>query len=150
MHRHAARLDAFRLLPRCLGIHTHRIASSDPCHVPARRRLDRFRARLPEQVEDVLAGRPRDAPTAAAIAAEVSSKRGEGAKAMTEIMHRFNSKRAQQNHDAVLSWPVRFARICDFIAAAAPDIITVQELDHMADMQVALGKLGYAVSRFLS
>ena len=69
---------------------------------------------------------------------------------MKEIMNKFSSERAQQNHDAVLSWPVRFARICDFIAAAAPDIITVQELDHMADMQVELGKLGYAVSRFLS
>ena len=64
-------------------------------------------------------------------------------------VRQLSSKRAQQNHHAILSWTVRFARICDFIAEALPDIITLQELDHMADMQVALGRLGYAVRLFL-
>jgi len=53
------------------------------------------------------------------------------------------AERAKRNHAAVVDWTRRWARMLEFIAAAKPDVIALEELDHMADAQEELRALGY-------
>ncbi|KAL1530872.1 hypothetical protein AB1Y20_001766 [Prymnesium parvum] len=53
------------------------------------------------------------------------------------------AERAKRNHAAVVDWTRRWARMLEFIAASQPDVIALEELDHMADAQEELRALGY-------
>jgi hypothetical protein len=54
--------------------------------------------------------------------------------------------RQQRNLGAVIDWKLRWLRVRMLIAQAQPDVIVLQELDHMADVQHDMGALGYACS----
>ena len=57
-----------------------------------------------------------------------------------------NSTVSRRNHAAIIDWQRRWAYIKLCIAVAAPDIICLQEIDHMADAKAELGKMGCTCS----
>mmetsp|Transcript_92329 Transcript_92329/g.275435 ORF Transcript_92329/g.275435 Transcript_92329/m.275435 type:complete len:479 (+) Transcript_92329:2-1438(+) len=62
---------------------------------------------------------------------------------MQPLKEQFSTPFAIKNHAAVVDWPRRWARMQELIASAMPDVITMQELDHMGEAQEDLGRLGY-------
>ena len=56
------------------------------------------------------------------------------------------AQRAEQNLRAVIDWQARYARMLTVVQMIEPDVITLQELDHMAEAQRDLGSLGYECS----
>lgn len=71
-----------------------------------------------------------------------------GAKAhdMTALRDKFCTPRAANNAAAVVDWQLRWARMKEVVVEAVPDVITLQELDHMALAHRELAELGYACS----
>merc|ERR1719362_2112789 len=46
-------------------------------------------------------------------------------------------------HASMVCWGRRWGKMQETIKDMEPDVITFQEFDHMAEAQVALGKIGY-------
>jgi hypothetical protein len=65
---------------------------------------------------------------------------------MQALKAKFDTPRSRVNHAAVVDWKRRWLLIRTLIVATGPDIIALQELDHMADAEKELGALGYACS----
>mmetsp|Transcript_6969 Transcript_6969/g.12318 ORF Transcript_6969/g.12318 Transcript_6969/m.12318 type:complete len:453 (+) Transcript_6969:1-1359(+) len=65
---------------------------------------------------------------------------------LATLQEKFTTPRAEKNLLATVAWDLRWARMKDIIAAAQPSVITFQEMDHMAEVQSDLAKLGYACS----
>eukprot|EP00939_MAST-03C_sp_MAST-3C-sp1_P003027 g3027.t1 len=63
---------------------------------------------------------------------------------MKLLQQKFMTKDMIKNQLAVLGWDVRWNRIRRRILSARPDILTMQEVDTLAEMQVDLETLGYA------
>jgi len=77
-----------------------------------------------------------------ALIDEVAAQRAaKGDMALLKSNH--DSEASRKNHSATLDWGLRWARLRLFIAVSMPDIITFQEMDHMADAQRDLAPLGY-------
>ena len=67
-------------------------------------------------------------------------------QALEALKQALDSERARTNHSAVVVWSRREAQLCAFIVAAQPDIITLQEVDHISELQQRLRTLGYECS----
>ena len=59
-----------------------------------------------------------------------------------KIIAEMRTPAARANMAVIIDWSVRRARILELIAAQAPHVICLQEMDHMAEMQTLLGELG--------
>ena len=57
------------------------------------------------------------------------------------------NERAAKNHDAVLNWTLRWAQMRKFVALGRPHIITMQEVDLMAELQADLAELGHCCGK---
>lgn len=91
---------------------------------------------------DVLDGAEPDGCSLQDTFAEVRRARATGSD-MQPLKERFATPRATRNHAAVVDWTRRWARMKEVIAGALPDIVTMQELDHMAEAQEDMRALGY-------
>ena len=67
-----------------------------------------------------------------------------GGEALEALKQQLCTARAEQNHKAVTDWGRRWAHIKELIAHAQPDVICLQEFDHMADAGMELEQLGYS------
>ena len=65
---------------------------------------------------------------------------------LAALKERFTTDHARSNHSTVVLWRLRWARICEFLAAGAPDVIALQELDRAEDVQRDLATMGYTMS----
>ena len=83
-----------------------------------------------------------DAVPFGAMLDEVSTTKRERGD-MQALKAKYDTQRSRDNHAAVMDWPRRWLQIRALIAATAPDIVALQELDHMADAEKELGELGY-------
>ena len=95
-------------------------------------------------VEDVLAesdGEDTLASGATLLAASEPLKALEAS-----IADPVQARRAERNLTAVIDWEARYARLLSVVQMVQPDVLTLQELDHMADAKRDLGDLGYACS----
>ena len=63
---------------------------------------------------------------------------------MEELQARLDNPRAKGSLAVTVEWQRRLRTVLEYIAAAKPHIITLQEVDHMASLQFELAKLGYA------
>lgn len=73
---------------------------------------------------------------------EVSTTRRERGD-MEALKAKYDTQSSRDNHAAVMDWRRRWLQIRALIAATIPDIVALQELDHMADAEKELGELGY-------
>ena len=83
-----------------------------------------------------------DALPFGAMLDEVSTMKRECGN-MEDLKAKYDTPRSRDNHAAVTDWTRRWLQIRALIAATAPDIVALQELDHMADAEKELGELGY-------
>ena len=83
-----------------------------------------------------------DAPALSPLVEEVMAARK--SNTMSSLKERFSTSAAARNHAAIVDWTRRRARLLEYMAASAPDVLALQEIDHMAELQVELGKLGYS------
>jgi len=88
---------------------------------------------------------PCDTVSFEEMIAEVSKAKKENGD-LESLKIKYDTPRSRANYGAVLDWRRRWAQMRAFIVASAPDIIALQELDHMADAQRELGALGYTCS----
>lgn len=77
-----------------------------------------------------------------AMVDEVSTVKRENGD-IQKLKKKYDTPRSQANHAAVMDWVRRWLQTRALIAATAPDIVALQELDHMADAEKELGELGY-------
>ena len=92
-------------------------------------------------VQDVLHPPDEACPLETALSAmdEVKTSGGD----MAQLKARLDTPRAAKNHAAVVDWARRWECIKEVVIAAQPDVITLQEFDHMADAGRELAQLGY-------
>jgi hypothetical protein len=64
-------------------------------------------------------------------------------KDMSPFQEKYATARARENTKAVMRWTTRWARMLDVIESLDPDVITVQELDHMQSVELQLRARGY-------
>jgi len=70
----------------------------------------------------------------------------ESGEDMDLLKEKLASPQSSENHKAVLDWALRWTRMLLYVTVALPDIITLQELDHMSSAEEDLGRLGYECS----
>uniref|UniRef100_A0A7S0QW63 Nocturnin n=1 Tax=Pyramimonas obovata TaxID=1411642 RepID=A0A7S0QW63_9CHLO len=70
-------------------------------------------------------------------------KARENGEDMQVLKEKLASPESSVNHSIVLDWSLRWTRMQLYIAVAVPDIITMQEMDHMCQAEQDLGRLGY-------
>ena len=80
-----------------------------------------------------------------AVTAELMSTKAAGGD-LQALRAKHATDRSKRNLGTVTSWPVRWARMLDVIERVAPDIITLQELDHTKEAQEELRALGFECS----
>ena len=79
--------------------------------------------------------------------AELTAAKADGnPDAMKALKARFETARSRRNLDAVVDWERRWRRMREQIAATAPDVIALQELDRAEDVQRDLAAMGYTMS----
>ena len=100
-------------------------------------------------VRDVLGDAPGEDPMEADTLAEKLSEIVANKGDIEPIRQATASPRAANNHATVVDWEGRWARMQEAITTLEPDIITLQELDHMAEFQPALASLGFSCGRGL-
>ena len=61
---------------------------------------------------------------------------------MKLLKEKLASQESSVNHSIVLDWSLRWTRVQLYVAVALPDIITMQELDHMSAAEEDFGRLG--------
>ena len=104
-------------------------------------------------VQDILeaSGAEPNDPSAAGRQADlracsdaVASARAKGDEdGLKTLQAQLGTDRQRRNHEATVAWECRWPLIKAKIAASAPHVICLQELDHLADAIVDLGALGY-------
>ena len=65
---------------------------------------------------------------------------------MQALRAKYANERTKSNLDTVIDWPTRWSRMLAVIEKMQPDVITVEELDHMDEAQRTLRALGYECS----
>ena len=106
-------------------------------------------------VDDVLRDRPATQRTSHEIACELRSCREAHAdldpdelkRELGALAEELRNERTAKNHDAVLNWTLRWAQMRKFVALGRPHIITMQEVDCMAELQADLAELGYSCGK---
>ena len=76
----------------------------------------------------------------ARVVIETRQKKGD----MSVLQSRLDNPRSISSHAIIVDWTRRLRSMLAYIEHAKPHIITMQELDHMAEMQSRLAALGYA------
>jgi hypothetical protein len=71
----------------------------------------------------------------------------ESGEDMDFLKEKLASPQSSENHKAVLDWALRWTRMLLYVTVALPDIITLQELDHMSSAEEDLGRLGCVTGR---
>jgi len=101
-------------------------------------------------VRDVIAPDDEGSPSADTflqLFGELLAAKADGKPAAMEALKaRLETARSRRNLDAVVDWQRRWCRIREQIAATAPDVIALQELDRAEDVQRDLAALGYTMS----
>ena len=92
-------------------------------------------------VQDVLESPGETDKLEAVLSAMDEVKRSGGD--MFALKARLETPRASKNHAAIVDWTRRWRQIKRVLADAQPDVITFQEMDHMADAMRELAELGY-------
>lgn len=69
-----------------------------------------------------------------------------GGDSMEKLKVKLSTERSIKNHKALMAWDRRWAQLRRIVAAGSADIICFQEMDHMADAERDLAKLGYVCS----
>eukprot|EP00756_Hemistasia_phaeocysticola_P044953 Hpha_TRINITY_DN18729_c0_g1::TRINITY_DN18729_c0_g1_i1::g.47349::m.47349 len=67
-------------------------------------------------------------------------------EALAEFKRRFDTLETQQNLLRCVDWDGRLRRMLWVVGRVSPDIITMQEVDHLNELQAALEPLGYVCS----
>ena len=88
---------------------------------------------------------PPDTTPFEEMIAEVSKVKKENGD-LKSLKAKYDTERWRSNYRVVIDWGRRWVQMKAFIITSAPDIITLQELDHMADAQRELRALGYTCS----
>ena len=101
-------------------------------------------------VRDVLAPDEEGSPAADTfmqLFAELTAAKADGnPDAVKALKARLETARSRRNLDAVVDWERRWRRMREQIAATAPDVIALQELDRAEDVQRDLAAMGYTMS----
>ena len=101
-------------------------------------------------VRDVLAPDEEGSPAADTfmqLFGELTAAKADGnPDAMKALKARLETARSRRNLDAVVDWERRWRRMREQIAATAPDVIALQELDRAEDVQRDLAAMGYTMS----
>jgi hypothetical protein len=101
-------------------------------------------------VRDVIAPDDEGSPSADTflqLFGELLAAKADGTPAaMEKLKARLETARSLRNLDAVVDWQRRWRRIREQIAATAPDVIALQELDRAEDVQRDLAAMGYTMS----
>ena len=66
---------------------------------------------------------------------------------LSALAAELRNERTAKNHDAVLNWTLRWAQMRKFVAVGRPHVITMQEVDCMAQLQAELAELGYSCGK---
>ena len=94
-------------------------------------------------VRDVLAGgSPADVDEIARKVVATREANGD----MKALKATYSSDRSVRNLGVVINWETRWARMLVVIEKVQPDVLTFEEVDHMAEAQESLRALGYECS----